>query len=48
MNLFCYILLNISITIVGLDICFIKSIVKFNQCGFWCSRSTTDHIFCIR
>jgi hypothetical protein len=25
-----------------------KEIIGDHQCGFWCTRSTTDHIFCIQ
>jgi len=25
-----------------------EEIIGDHQCGFWCNRSTIDHIFCIR
>ena len=25
-----------------------EEIIGDHQCGFWCNRSTTDHLFCIR
>jgi len=30
------------------NVSFVDEITGDHQCGFWCNRSTTDQIYCVR